>query len=90
MINVNRRQTLAGLGLMGAAGLFGMPAARAQGKTLIVPTLGGVWEQFWRSTVAPAFEKESGASVTLDVGNGRVSAPIFARQASRNRLTPSS
>jgi len=72
MINVNRRQTLAGLGLMGAAGLFGMPAARAQGKTLIVPTLGGVWEQFWRSTVAPAFEKESGASVTLDVGNGRV------------------
>jgi putative spermidine/putrescine transport system substrate-binding protein len=70
-LNLTRRQTLAGLGAVGAASLFGLPVA-AQGKTLIVPTLGGVWEQFWRETIAPAFEKASGATVTLEVGNGRV------------------
>lgn len=70
MTFLNRRQALAGLGALGAAGLLGGPA-RAQGKTLIVPTLGGVWEQFWRTTIAPAFTKASGAAVTLDVGNGR-------------------
>lgn len=59
------------MGAFGATSLFGLPL-RAQGNTLIVPTLGGVWEQFWRGTIAPAFEKASGATVTLDVGNGRV------------------
>lgn len=72
MIDLTRRQALAGLGALGASSLFGLTAARAQGGTLIVPTLGGVWEQFWRNTIAPAFEQASGASVTLDVGNGRV------------------
>lgn len=72
MINLSRRQTLLGMGALGTAGLLGLPAARAQAKDLIVPTLGGVWEQFWRETIVPAFEKESGAKVTLDVGNGRV------------------
>ena len=71
MINLSRRQTLIGMGALGASGLFGL-SARAQDGTLIVPTLGGVWEQFWRETIAPAFEKASGAEVTLDVGNGRV------------------
>jgi putative spermidine/putrescine transport system substrate-binding protein len=71
MLNLTRRQTLLGMGALGAAGHFGLPA-RAQDKTLVVPTLGGVWEQFWRNTIAPAFEKASGATVTLDVGNGRV------------------
>lgn len=71
MTKLTRRQTVAGMGALGAAGLIGMSAI-AQEKTLIVPTLGGVWEQFWRSTIAPAFEKASGAKVTLDVGNGRV------------------
>jgi len=56
---------------LAASGLTGLPA-RAEGKTLVVPTLGGVWEQFWRSTVAPEFSRQSGAEVTLDVGNGRV------------------
>ena len=72
MLNLNRRQALAGLAGLGAASMFGIQGVRAQGKTLIVPTLGGVWEQFWRSTIVPAFEKASGATVTLDVGNGRV------------------
>jgi putative spermidine/putrescine transport system substrate-binding protein len=46
--------------------------ARAADGTLIVPTLGGVWEQFWRKEIAPRFTSQTGAAVTLDVGNGRV------------------
>jgi putative spermidine/putrescine transport system substrate-binding protein len=70
MIEWNRRQFVVGLGLVAGAALVAKPSL-AEGKTLIVPTLGGVWEQFWRSTIAPAFTKASGAAVTLDVGNGR-------------------
>src|SRR5215213_8783223 len=70
MTLLNRRQALVGFGALTGASLLG-EAAFGQNKTLIVPTLGGVWEQFWRSTVAPAFTKASGANVTLDVGNGR-------------------
>ena len=71
MTAIDRRQALAGLaGLMGA-GMAGLPA-RAQGKTLIIPTLGGVWEQFWRKTIGPAFTKATGAATTFEVGNGRV------------------
>ncbi|MEI4473990.1 ABC transporter substrate-binding protein [Frigidibacter sp. MR17.24] len=70
-MTITRRQALGGLSALGAAGLLARPSL-AQQKTLIVPTLGGVWEQFWRDTVAPAFTEASGAAVTLDVGNGRV------------------
>jgi putative spermidine/putrescine transport system substrate-binding protein len=71
MMAIDRRQALAGLaGLMGA-GMTGF-SARAQGKTLIIPTLGGVWEQFWRKTIGPAFTKATGAATTFEVGNGRV------------------
>jgi putative spermidine/putrescine transport system substrate-binding protein len=71
MIAIDRRQALAGLaGLMGA-GMTGF-SAHAQGKTLIIPTLGGVWEQFWRKTIGPAFTKATGAATTFEVGNGRV------------------
>lgn len=68
---LSRRQALAGLAALGGAGLMGLPT-RAQERTLIVPTLGGVWESFWRSRIAPAFTEATGAAVTLDVGNGRV------------------
>ncbi len=71
MTVLNRRQTLAGMGAIATASMFGSRAF-AQDKTLVVPTLGGVWEQFWRSTIAPAFTKATGVEVTLDVGNGRV------------------
>ena len=71
MMNMNRRQLLAGMGSLAAASVISLPA-RAQSKTLVVPTLGGAWEQFWRSTLAPAFTAKSGAAVTLDAGNGRV------------------
>lgn len=68
-MKLTRRQTLAGLA---AASFLPARAAFAQQPTLIVPTLGGVWEQFWRDQIAPEFTRESGANVTLDVGNGRV------------------
>jgi putative spermidine/putrescine transport system substrate-binding protein len=71
MMQFDRRQALAGLAGLIGAGAAGLPA-RAQGKTLIIPTLGGVWEQFWRKTIGPAFGKASGATVTFEVGNGRV------------------
>lgn len=71
MIDISRRRLLAGMGGAAAASLFSLPA-RAADKTLIVPTLGGAWEQFWRTTLAPEFTKKSGAAVTLDAGNGRV------------------
>ena len=70
-MNLDRRQLLASFAATAGATLL-PGGASAQGKTLIVPTLGGVWEQFWRSQIAPAFTRESGAAVTLDVGNGRV------------------
>ena len=59
--------------LLAAIASAALPAVgHAQDKSLVVPTLGGVWEQFWRKEIAPRFEKASGAKVTLDVGNGRV------------------
>ena len=70
-MRLNRRHTMAAMGAAGLAAL--MPRyVIAQNGTLIVPTLGGVWEQFWRDNIAPAFTEKSGAEVTLDVGNGRV------------------
>lgn len=68
-MNLNRRQAL---GALAAATILPGRAAFAQQRTLIVPTLGGVWEQFWRDKIAPEFSSASGAEVTLDVGNGRV------------------
>lgn len=69
---INRRQALGGMGSLAALSLLPVRAAMAQGGTLIVPTLGGVWEQFWRDRIAPGFSEASGAEVVLDVGNGRV------------------
>lgn len=68
MTRIDRRTFLAA----GTAAALAPRGASAQGKTLVVPTLGGVWEQFWRKEIVPRFEKASGAKVTLDVGNGRV------------------
>lgn len=82
-MNLSRRQAFAGMGALAAAGMLGLPA-RAQSKTLVVPTLGGVWEQYWRTAIGPAFTKESGAAVTFDVGNGRVwSANLRAAGAAK-------
>lgn len=66
---MKRRHLLMGVAALAAPAIH---SAHAQGKTLIVPTLGGVWEQFWRKEIAPRFTAATGAAVTLDVGNGRV------------------
>lgn len=70
-MRIDRRRLLAGMGGAAAMGMMG-GRAQAADKTLIVPTLGGAWEQFWRTTLAPAFSTKSGAKVQLDTGNGRV------------------
>jgi putative spermidine/putrescine transport system substrate-binding protein len=68
-IHVSRRSFL-GAGLAGAAIAMSPRAARAQaGGTLIVTSYGGPWEQFMRSTIVPAFEKEHpGTKVELAIG----------------------
>ncbi|SIQ30820.1 putative spermidine/putrescine transport system substrate-binding protein [Rhizobium sp. RU35A] len=71
MTAMTRRQMLAAMAASSAAATFGLPA-HAAAKSLVVPTLGGAWEQFWRTELAPAFTAKSGAAVTLDTGNGRV------------------
>jgi len=71
MTTLDRRRMLAGLGLAAGAGLFGGTPAFGQ-TPLVIPTLGGVWEQFWRRTIIPEFRKRVNVEVTLDVGNGRV------------------
>ncbi|MBN9889893.1 ABC transporter substrate-binding protein [Salipiger abyssi] len=71
-MTITRRQSLGALGAMGLSAFMPRYAFAQDSETLVVPTLGGVWEQFWREHIAPAFEEATGAKVTLDVGNGRV------------------
>ncbi|MBT9383966.1 ABC transporter substrate-binding protein [Pseudooceanicola sp. CBS1P-1] len=71
-MTITRRQALGAMGAMGLGAMLPRYAFAQDAETLVVPTLGGVWEQFWRDNIAPAFEKKTGAKVTLDVGNGRV------------------
>lgn len=71
-MTLTRRQTLGGMGALGLSAFLPRYAYSQNSETLVVPTLGGVWEQFWRENIAPAFTEATGANVTLDVGNGRV------------------
>lgn len=71
-MTLTRRQTLGGMGALGLSAFMPRYAYAQNSETLVVPTLGGVWEQFWRENIAPAFTEMTGANVTLDVGNGRV------------------
>src|SRR5262249_46366134 len=66
---VTRRGFL-GAALAGsAATVAGQRRAWAQGGTLVVTSYGGPWEQFMRSTIVPAFEKEyPGVKVELAIG----------------------
>jgi len=45
--------------------------ARAQATELIVNGYGGSWEQFWRGTILPWFERESGIRTRYDTGLAR-------------------
>jgi len=70
-MDLSRRHMNAALAALVGTGIFGIPAHAADAK-LVITTLGGVWEKYWRETLVPAFVKASGADVTVDVGNGRV------------------
>lgn len=71
-MQATRRQVMAALGGLAGLGLFGRCARAAADDTLVITTLGGVWEQFWRQSVAPAYLKHRNAEIIFDVGNGRV------------------
>ena len=68
-VRVDRRSFL-GAALGGGTALaIGHRRAWAQGGTLVVTSYGGPWEQFMRSTIVPAFEKEHpGLKVELAIG----------------------
>ena len=88
--NLTRRQTLAGMGMLGAASLLGRPASAADSNKLIIPTLGGVWEKFWRETIVPDFKKKvapdaESPSMSAMAASG---APICAPPAPPTRPTP--
>lgn len=74
--SLNRRQLLRASAAMGTfaavgggAGLFSPRTAAAAGQ-LVTTTYGGPYELFWRETLAPPFEKATGTTVLVDVGNG--------------------
>ena len=64
--NVTRREVLAALAALGAAGLVPRRAA-AQPKTLVAATFPGTWNEAHREILAPAFRKRTGASVTQSI-----------------------
>src|SRR5258708_1556269 len=71
-MQATRRQAMAGLGALAGLGWLPRPAGAAEDNKLVITTLGGVWEQFWRQSVAPAYSKHRNAEIVFDVGNGRV------------------
>lgn len=69
-MNLTRRQLT--VGLAAAAATSSLPRmARAQQDTLVVPTYGGLWAQYWEDTLMPGFSSATGVVPQLDVGLGR-------------------
>ncbi len=66
MIDLARRDFLGGAAALAGAALLARPAHA--GGPLTVTIYGGRWEKFWREALIPPFEKETGGTVTLDVG----------------------
>ena len=64
-----RRELSAGLGALLATAALPRRAS-AQG-TLVVPTYGGLWAQYWESTLLPGLTSATGVEPQLDVGLGR-------------------
>lgn len=67
-MNTTRRGFLGGAAALAGAGWTG---AGAQAQELVVNTYGARWERFWRETLLPGFERQSGIRARLDVGLGR-------------------
>src|ERR1700730_3839750 len=69
---VSRRSFLSTAAAVGAAAGLGMPhIARAQAKTLTVSCYGGAYEKFFREHLLPEFQKETGCTVRLALGNAQ-------------------
>ena len=66
MTDLARREFLGGAAALAGSAMLAR-AAHAAGP-LTVTIYGGRWEKFWREAMVPAFEKETGGKVTLDVG----------------------
>lgn len=68
--SATRRAVLAAaLGTLASPAIIG--PGRAQGSELLVNGYGGSWEQFWRGTILPWFERESGLRTRYDSGLAR-------------------
>jgi putative spermidine/putrescine transport system substrate-binding protein len=66
------RRALMGAGLGAGVGLMTAgQSAFAQQRELIVNGYGGSWEQFWRATILPWFERETGLRTRYDSGLAR-------------------
>jgi len=67
----SRRDALRALGATGgfaALGQYGL--ARAQDRSLVIPTYGGRYEKFWREVLLPPFQQKTGIQPVFDIGLG--------------------
>src|ERR1700682_4529771 len=75
---VPRRSFLTTAAAVGATAGLGMPhIARAQAKTLTVSCYGGAYEKFFREHLLPDFQKETGSTVRLALGNAKDNIPLM-------------
>jgi len=75
---VSRRSFLSTAAAVGATVGLGMPhIARAQAKTLTVSCYGGAYEKFFREHLLPEFQKETGCTVRLALGNAKDNIPLM-------------
>src|ERR1700738_3037432 len=75
---VSRRSFLSTAAAVGATAGLAMPhIARAQAKTLTVSCYGGAYEKFFREHLLPDFQKETGSTVRLALGNAKDNIPLM-------------
>ncbi|MBO1074580.1 extracellular solute-binding protein [Roseomonas marmotae] len=83
MTIITRRGAL-GLGAMAGLGLARPHLARAQGRSITVTALGGVWEEAVRSCFAEPYEKQTGNTARVLIG----SPPQWLAQIEANPARP--
>lgn len=71
MFELNRRSAIFGLAGLAGAGFLDFPRAARAADDFVITSYGGVWEQFWRSTLIPAFTAKTKIEPKLDIGLGR-------------------
>lgn len=68
---IRRRTFLKGAAAATAASSLGFPYIARGAGPLVVNSYGGPFEKFMRAEIIPAFEKETGITIKLDVGLGK-------------------